>query len=699
MHKPPVTAPRKKPPCAPAKRHRVSCHGVARDDAYAWLRADNWQEVMRSPAALAPSIRQYLEAENNYTEASMRDTEALQRRLFAELKGRMEEDYQSVPVADGDYAYYIRYRKDGQYPIYCRHRIEAEEQEEILFDGNAESAKHDYFSIGDLEHSPDHRLIAYCLDTDGSEFYTLYVRDLQSGRLVSRPLPRAQGEIAWAEDSKHIFYIVLDSEHRPKEVCRHRLGTQPDADVMVYREDDSGFFINLNKTRSRRYVSINIHAHDTTECRLIDMQNIFAPPTLVRPRLAGVEYDVEHQRDRLLLRTNIDGAHDYKIMQTPCELSDGEWRDCYLPPRGVLLEDIVVFDRWLVRCEREDGLPRLVVTDLRGDEHVIAFDEECYELEVEEDDDYAGDILRFSYSSMTTPERIYDYDMKTRQRVLRKEQRVPSGHDPDDYVAKRFLAKADDGEEVPISVLYAKATPPGPDSPLLLYAYGAYGHSVPAVFSPLRLSLAQRGFVFAIAHVRGGMEKGYHWYAAGKLRHKQNTFDDFIACARYLIDNGFTSPAKLAIHGGSAGGMLIGAVLNMRPELFAAAIADVPFVDVLTTMSDETLPLTPPEWPEWGNPLSDIDAYRRIAAYSPYDNVAERAYPNLLVTAGLSDPRVTYWEPAKWVAKLRALKTDANLLLLKTDMSAGHAGASGRYDSLKEVALRYAFLLKVFGLR
>lgn len=696
-----MTASQKQPPSAATKDHRISCHGVERNDVYAWLRADNWRELMGSPAALDPSIRHYLEAENSYTEESMRDTAVLQQQLFAEFKGRIEEDWCSVPIADGDYAYYVRYRRNGQYPIYCRYRTDAQEREEILFDANAESAKYDYFAVADFEHSPDHRLVAYCLDTDGSEFYTLYIRDVESGDLFGRPVPRLQGDLVWARDSKHIFYIALDSEHRPREVYRHCPGGADD-DALVYRENDAGFFINLAQTRSRRYIVINIHAHDTTECRLIDMQNIFAPPVLMRPRVAGVEYYVEHHRDDLLLRTNIGGAHDYKIMRTPCDSPAAEWRDFHLPSSSVLLEDVMVFKDWIVRCEREHGLPRLTVMDMRegGDAgHTIAFAEECYELGVKENNYYEGDILRFSYVSMTTPEKIYDYDMKTRRRVLRKQQRLPSGHRPDDYSAKRFTVATDDGETVPLSMLYAKATPPAPDSPLLLYAYGAYGCSVPATFSARRLSLLQRGFVFAIAHVRGGMEKGYRWYADGKLQHKQNTFNDFIACARYLIERGFTAPEKLAIHGGSAGGMLIGAVLNMQPQLFAAAIADVPFVDVLTTMSDETLPLTPPEWPEWGNPLCDAQAYHRIAAYSPYDNVTRQAYPNLLVTAGLTDPRVTYWEPAKWVAKLRAMKTDTNLLLLKINMSAGHAGVSGRYDALKEVALQYAFLLKVFALR
>jgi oligopeptidase B len=475
------------------------------------------------------------------------------------------------------------------------------------------------------------------------------------------------------------------------------LGTPASADALVYEEKDPGFFTGVGKTLSDRFFVIETHDHETSEVYLIDTATPEAGPRLIAPRQKGVEYDVEHWEDQLIIRTNADDAEDFKIVTAPLSAPGKEnWRDLIAHRPGCLVLGIIAFKAWLVRLERENGLPRIVVREMRsGAEHEIAFAEEAYALGFGQMLEYDTDILRFSYSSMTTPAEIYDYDMRQRTRVLRKRQEVPSGHEPANYVTRRIQAPADDGETVPVTLLYRKETQLDGSAPLWLYGYGSYGITIPASFNTNILSLVDRGFIYAIAHIRGGQDKGYRWYTEGKREKKQNTFHDFISAARHLIATGYTREAQIVAQGGSAGGMLVGAVANMAPELFKAIIAEVPFVDVLTTMLDDTLPLTPPEWTEWGNPLASKEAYDVIAAYSPYDHVTAKAYPNILAVGGLTDPRVTYWEPAKWVARLRDRKTDQNLLLLKTQMEAGHGGAPGRFDRLKEVALVYAFGLMV----
>ena len=513
-------------------------------------------------------------------------------------------------------------------------------------------------------------------------------------------IERCSGGFTWAADHQTLFYTVLDDNHRPCKVLRHRIGTDPADDVLVYVEPDAGFFLNVAITESRRFVVIDAHDHVTSEVRLVDADRPESAPVVVAERDPNTEYDVSHHADRLLILTNADGAEDFKIVETPvASPGRAHWVDLVPHRPGVLIAGFDVYARWLVRLERENALPRIVVRDLEnGEEHEIAFDEEAYSLGLAGGYEFDTDTLRFTYSSMTTPEHVYDYDMRTRERVVRKVQEVPSGHDPADYVTRRIMAASHDGEAVPVSVLHHRDTALDGSAPLLLYGYGSYGMSMPASFATTRLSLVDRGFVYAIAHVRGGTERGYGWYTDGKLAKKPNTFHDFIAAAHALADRGFTRRGRIAIHGGSAGGLLVGACANMAPELFHAVIAEVPFVDVLNTICDDSLPLTPPEWPEWGNPLESETAYDCIAAYSPYDNVEAKDYPHIIATAGLTDPRVTYWEPAKWVAKLRAAKTDDRLLVLHTNMEAGHGGAAGRFDRLKETALVYAFVLHVFGI-
>jgi oligopeptidase B len=672
-----------------------SYHGIERVDDYAWLRADNWQEVMRDPGALAPEIREHLEAENAYTAAALADTEALQERLFAEMKGRIKEDDGTVPAPDGAFDYYTRFVTGGQYPLYCRRPRDGGD-ELILIDGNALAAPHAYFRIGNVAHSPDHRLIAYAVDSVGSGRSMIHIIEAQSGKSVGAPIPDANGSLEWSADSRALLYVWLDEEHRPRRLLRHVIGSS-DADALIYEQPEPGFFLGLGATQSRRYLLVSVSDHETSEISLLDAGDRDAYLRVGAPRTAEHNYSVEHHESRLIILTNSNGAEDYRIVEAPAGNPAIEnWREIEPHRPGRLILSIVAFKHHLVRLERENGLPRIVIRRYSdGAEHAIAFAEEAYALGISAGYEYDTEILRFTYSSMTTPAQVFDYNMNTRERGLRKTQEIPSGHDPSRYVTRRVQARAKDGETVPISLLYRKDTPLDGSAPLLLYGYGAYGMAMPVSFSTVALSLVDRGFVYAIAHVRGGEDKGHRWYKDGKREKKVNTFTDFVAAAEFLARKGYTSSGRIVAQGASAGGMLMGAVANMAPDLFLGIIAEVPFVDVLTTMLDASLPLTPPEWPEWGNPIESAEAYRTIAAYSPYDNVRAQGYPHILALCGLADAAVTYWEPAKWMARLREFDTGDSLLLLRTNLEAGHAGASGRFERLKEVALAYAFALKI----
>ncbi len=685
-----------KPPIAPIKSSSWRLHGHQRSDDYAWLRDPKWQQVMRDPTLLKTDIRAYLDAENTYTEALLVPTQALQQTLFSEFRGRLREDDSSVPAVDGDFAYYYRYRQNGQHPILCRRAAgESTAVEQVLLDGDLQAADSAYFAIGDYNHSMDHRWFAYTADHNGSESYALSIRCLDSDAgLVERIKGCAPG-FAWAADSLTLLYVKLDQNHRPYRVMRHRLGSTVTSDAVVYEERDSGFFVGLGVTQSRRYITIDVHDHQSSEVWLVDARRPATAPRLVAARQPQLEYSVEHREDQLWLLTNAAGAEDFKIVTTTVEAPQpAYWRDVVNHRAGVLIVAFTVFADWLLRLEQVSALPRIVARELSsGEEHCIAFDEDAYDLTLIDGYAFDTDQLRFAYASMKTPRQIFDYDLRLRQRVLRKTEEIPSGHDAANYCSQRVHATGADGVPIPISLLYHRDTPLDGSAPLLLYGYGAYGISLPASFSITRLSLVDRGFVYAIAHVRGGKECGYQWYRSGKLAQKHNTFDDFETCARALISRGYTAAGRISIHGGSAGGMLIGVCLNQCPALFHAAIAEVPFVDVLNTMCDDTLPLTPPEWGEWGNPHASAADYRRIAAYSPYDNVAARSYPNIIVTAGITDPRVTYWEGAKWVARLRRYMPPDRWLVLHTNMAAGHGGAAGRFERLRETALVYAFVL------
>ena len=691
------------PPIAKKKNLEITQHGYSRNDNYAWLKDENWQQVIQTPEVLSKEIRAYLDAENTYQEACMSDTKILQENLFTELRARIKENDSTVPERDGDYAYYDRYEENQQYPIYCRKHRDTPDQEEILLNANVAAKDYEYFDIGDAGHSPDHKYFSYSADTKGSEFYTLYTIDLETGNLLQDQISNIQSVFVWAMDSRTLFYTTLDNNHRPDKVFRHKLDTEISNDDMVYQEKDPGFFVSLDITESNNFILISAHDHVTSEIHTIDAHKPEQAAQLFSKRSAGIEYEVSEHSGNFYILTNKDGAEDYKIMRTDLQHTEQtHWNDAYIPPQGTLLRGIFIFKHFLIRSERINGLPRIVVSQFAdnefSNEHTIEFDEEAYELNIIAGYEFDTQSMRLSYTSMTTPTQIFDYNMSTRERELKKQQEVPSGHQAEDYTTRRLFANAADGESIPISLLYKNTTPLDGSAPMLLYAYGSYGSSMPASFSTNRFSLVDRGFVYAIAHVRGGMEKGYAWYKNGKLENKTNTFSDYISCANHLIEKNFSHAGNIVVHGGSAGGMLVGATLNMQPDLFHAAIADVPFVDVLNTMSDASLPLTPPEWPEWGNPIENENDYLNISQYSPYENVVQQPYPHILVTAGLTDPRVTYWEPAKWVAKLRDQKSDDNMLVLKMNMGAGHGGASGRFDYLKEVALMYAFVLKVFGM-
>ena len=687
------------PPVAPRRPSKRTLHGVTLTDDYAWLKDPNWQEVLRKPELLQPDIRAYLEAENRYTESTLGSTRALQETLVREMRGRIKEDDSGVPVPDGPYAYLWKFREGGQHELIGRTPRGGSEVQ-IVLDGDALAAASDYFDFGETRHSPDHRLVAWSADQRGSEYYTIRVRDWQGGRDLPDLIERTSGGVVWGADSTFFYYVQRDENHRPLQVFRHRLGTPQGDDVLVYEEQDKGWFASVDESASGRFCIIASGNQETSEQWLIDLSRADAEPRLVAARETGVRYSVDDRGEELFIRTNAGGAIDFRIDIAPLATPDrAHWRTLIPYRPGVYLLEMSLFAGHLVRLERANALASIVIRDFAsGGEHVIKFDEEAYSLDIFDGFEFDTTTLRFGYSSMTTPLEIYDYDMASRQRVLRKRQIVPSGHDPADYVTRRITATSHDGAQVPVSLLHRRGLVLDGQAPLLLYGYGSYGAAMPASFSANRLSLVDRGFVYAIAHIRGGSDKGWGWYLDGKRDKKTNTFDDFAAAGRALIAANYTSARRIVGHGGSAGGMLMGAVANRAGELFAGIVAEVPFVDVLNTMLDDSLPLTPPEWPEWGNPIIDAEAMRTILAYSPYDNVSAQHYPAILAMAGLTDPRVTYWEPAKWVARLRATMTGGGPVLLRTNMGAGHAGSSGRFNRLEEVAIAYAFALWTVGL-
>ncbi|MCI4646025.1 MAG: S9 family peptidase [Hyphomonadaceae bacterium] len=678
--------------------------GRTRTDPYHWMKDENWQEVMADPSVLRGDIREYLEAENAYTKTYLEEpTTALREELFAEMRGRIKEDDSSLPNVDGPYAYLTRYREGGEYPIYARKAAEdvynTDAPDKILLDGDAMGQGEAYFSFGDVEHSPNHRYIAYAVDTQGSEYYDVRILDTTTGENLPDLIPRTYGSIEWSADSKTLYWVERDENGRPSAVFAHELGTEGSTEI--YREADPGYFPGIGSSQSGEYMFISTGDHTTSEWYFFpSYAGTRAQPVVIAPREDGVEYSVEHWNDAFVISTNAGGAVDFKLMTAPIAApGKSNWSELVPHEPGTLILGMDALKDHLIRLERKNGLPRIVVREREsGEEHEIAFDEAAYDLGMSTGYEFETTQIRFDYASPSTPDQVYDYDLVTRERTLRKTREVPSGHETSDYVVERLMAPAWDGETVPVTLLRHKDTPVDGTAPLLLYGYGSYGITYPADFRTSRLSLVDRGFIYAIVHPRGSMAKGYQWYLDGKLALKENTFKDYISAGRYLVENGYGSEGRVVGLGGSAGGLLMGAAANMDPELFAGIIAAVPFVDVINTMSDESLPLTPPEWPEWGNPITSAEDYDTIMAYSPYDNVADLPYPQMLITGGLSDPRVTYWEPSKWAAALRHEAPNAGPYFLRINMEAGHGGASGRFEGLKETAIEYAFALRAVGL-
>ncbi len=681
------------PPRAEKRPHRIEQLGRVRVDDYAWMKDDNWQQVMRDPKVLRPDIRRHLEAENAYTRAMLASTEALQAEMFQEMKGRIKEDDSSLPTSDGPWDYYSRYEMGAQHPVLARRPRGASDQEQILLDVDAMAAPHPYYAVGSASHSPDHSLYAWAEDDQGSEYYRIRVKDLAGGGTLDHAIESSTGDFIFSPCGAWLFWTWRDENGRPSKIFRRPV--HGGADTLVYEEKDPGFFLGVSRTASDRFILIGAGNQETSEAWLIPAETPTADPRLVEARRTGVRYELEHWNDRFVVRTNDDGAIDFKLMWADeADPSRASWRVWIDHRPGVFVTGLHAWKSWLAITERADANDRIVIV-AAGDlaSHTISVEEEAYALFLDPGYEYDSDLTRFVYTSPTTPRQWFDYDMATRERTLRKTQEVPSGHDPARYVTRRLYARAPDGEQVPLTVLMLKDTPLDGSAPLMLYGYGSYGHALEPAFSIRHLSLVDRGWIWAVAHVRGGSEKGWGWFLDGRKEKKPNSFTDFIAAAETLAAEGYGARGRITAYGGSAGGLLVGAVANLRPDLWSAVIAAVPFVDVLNTMSDITLPLTPPEWPEWGNPLEDADAYDKIAGYSPYDQVSQAAYPAILATGGLSDPRVTYWEPAKWTAKLRDHTTSGRPILLKINMEAGHGGASGRFDFLKEIALDYAFAL------
>ena len=690
---------RTSPPVAGQRPHSFTHHGVTIDDPWHWLRDPGY------PTVEDPGILAYLNAENEHFEAVMAPHRGLVDTLFEEIKARQQPDLSSVPWRRGDWYYQWSYQEGSQYRLW--HRWPADtpggretppDDAHLILSEPALAEGSEYFRLGSMAVSNHGDLLAYSADTDGSERFTMAVKDLRTGDKLADEIPGTMGGAVWASDDTSFFYVVVDENWRPWQVRRHVIGQAVDLDPVVYEESDPGFFVGMSISTSRQYVIIGTGDHVTSEMRLLPSSEPDSDPLLVSPRRVGHEYFIDHQGDRFVIRTNDTHKNSRLAVAPGDDPGEGSWTPLVDASDTLYIRNCKAFQDFIAVEERISGLDQVRLIGRDGESSYISFPEPAYTVRLDTNPEFATDFLRLEYSSMVTPSTVFDYDIGGGELEVRKVQEVPSGYDAGEYITERALATARDGAQVPVSLVRRRDTPVDGTAPLYLYGYGAYGLAMPPAFSTTRLSLLDRGFIFAIAHIRGGDDLGYHWYEAGKLDRRANTFNDFVDVAGHLVELGYGSSGRIAIAGGSAGGQLMGAVVNQAPELWGAVAAHVPFVDALNTMLDDTLPLTPIEWPEWGNPIEDEAAFECIRSYSPYDQLKPRDYPPILVTAGLNDPRVTYWEPAKYVAKLRTLKTDENPLLLKTNMGAGHGGRSGRYDRLYEVAEEYAFMLFSMGL-
>ncbi|MEQ6166095.1 MULTISPECIES: S9 family peptidase [unclassified Ekhidna] len=675
-------------------------HGQTRVDPYFWMRLTDEQKRAENPDEHTKQVLDYLNAENDYTKKVMSHTEDLQQKLYDEIVGRIKQTDESVPYLSNGYWYYTRYEEGGEYPIYCRKNGSLEAEEEILLNVNEMAEGYGYYAAGGLNVSPDNKILAFAEDTLSRRIYTIRFKNLETGEFLDDRIENTTGGGAWANDNKTFFYTAKNKVSLLSEkIYRHELGTQPEMDVMVYHEKDPSFYIGVYKSKSDDFVIIWNSSTLVSDYHVLDANNPRGDFQQFIPRDESAhEYSISHFKDKWYIVTNRD-ATNFKLMETPVDnMDESNWKEVIPHRDNVLLEGVELFNEYMVVDERENGLTNLrIINQDSGDEHYLDFGEPAYNAYISTNAEFDTNILRFGYTSMTTPNSTYDYNMETKEKTLMKRQEVVGGHNPEDYVTERIWATARDGEKVPISIVYKKGYEKDGNGPLLQYGYGSYGATIDASFSSVRLSLLDRGFAFAIAHIRGGQMMGRQWYEDGKMFKKMNTFNDFIDCSKYLIEESYTSAEHLYAQGGSAGGLLMGAVVNLAPELYNGVLAAVPFVDVVSTMWDETIPLTTNEFDEWGNP-KELESYEYMMSYSPYDNVTAQDYPNMLVTTGLFDSQVQYWEPAKWVAKLRDMKTDDNTLILDTDMEAGHGGASGRFKRYKTTALQYAFLLDQEGI-
>lgn len=678
------------PPIAKKVPHEITVHGHTRIDSYYWMndRTD-------------PEVIDYLNQENGYLKEQLRHTEGFQEKLFEEMKGRLKEDDESVPYFKDGFCYYTKFIKGEEYPLFCRKKGSMTAEEEILLDINLLAAGQDYMNVSALEIAPNQQLLAFSQDSVGRRIYDIHFKDLNTGIHLKDMITAVTGNVVWANDNQTVFYSRQDPNTlRSFQIYKHILGSPQEEDILIYQEDDETFTCYVSKSKSKEYIFINSQCTVSDEVRFLHADEPDGEFCLIQKRVRALEYSIEHYKEDFLILTNSGGANNFKLVKTPVTSPGREsWTDLIPHQNDVLLEGFEVFKTYLVLEERHNGLNRIQIRPWdRSSPHYIQFIEPTYSAWIGHNPEFDSEILRFGYNSLTTPASTYDYNMKSRDKILLKQQEIVGGYDPDQYGSERIWATATtDGEQIPISLVYKKDLfRKDGKSPLLQYAYGSYGFSTDGIFSPSRLSLLDRGFVFAIAHIRGGQELGRHWYENGKMLKKMNTFTDFIACSKYLVEQQYTSAGNLYAMGGSAGGLLMGAVMNLEPQLYKGIVAAVPFVDVVTTMLDETIPLTTGEFDEWGNPKNK-EYYQYMLSYSPYDNVSSTGYANLLVTSGLHDSQVQYWEPTKWVAKLRELKTDNHQLLLHTNMEAGHGGASGRFRALRELALEYAFLLDLAG--
>ena len=684
------------PPIADKISTEIEIHGDIRIDNYFWMRLSDEQKNAKIKEEQTTKVLDYLTAENDYYNQITSHTNSFQSSLFEEMKSRIKEDDESVPYKKNGYFYITKFKKGQQYPIYTRKKESLDAKEELLFDVNELAKEHDYFQLGGLNVSPNNELAAFSVDTISRRQYVLHIKNLKTGKVYNDVITNTNGGSVWANDNKTLFYTKKDPVSlRSYKIFKHVLGTNESEDIEIFHEKDDTFGTFVTKSKSSKYIIVGSYSTLSSEYQFLSADSPNEALQIIQKRERNLEYDIAHYKNHFYIKTNKDGAKNFKLMKTPTTKTSKEnWTDVIPHREDTLLEDMSIFKEYLVLEERTNGLNKIRIK--RWDDakdYYLPFDEETYSVGVYANPDFDTKVIRYSYNSMTTPSSVIDFNMDTKTKEIKKEQEVLGGKfDKNNYTSKRVWADARDGKKVAVSLVYRKDTELNKDTPLLLYAYGSYGATMSDGFSTVRLSLLNRGFVYAIAHVRGSEYLGRNWYEDGKLLHKKNTFNDFVDCSKFLIKNNYTSANHLYAMGGSAGGLLMGAIANMNPELYNGIIAQVPFVDVISTMLDESIPLTTGEFDEWGNPKNK-ENYEYIKSYSPYDQVKAKAYPNMLITTGYWDSQVQYWEPAKWVAKLREYKTDDNILLLHTNMDAGHGGASGRFDALKEVAREYAFML------